>query len=818
MKEKETLYISSLLHDIGKFIERTKNKEWQNDVDKYVRNKEVSRNHGHRKYSALFFEKFLMDKDFISKEAVNTIHELILHHHNDNRNEVDNFLSINDRGVLQKIIRIADDLASSEREKDETLDPEKYYLINLEAPFNDISIKSDNKERKLEVKKYLYPSKLCLNFDEENHRPHNNKLSSFNRYDKLVKDFLSEVENIESEDALLSLMEKYLSQVPAQTPTEFKGMQYLYKPDINLYDHSRSVAAIALCLYLEYMKGSWKGKDELILTDNYIDQNLKDPIILINGNLSGIQDFIFDVESKKAAQKLKGKSFFVQLLTDLIAKYLIEELELKSANLLYNGGGNFFILAPAYIESKLSTYFNRIYKTLKDLNIYLAVGVTTVSLKEFSNFSSVFTRVTESSKRNKQEKFRGLEHEELFSPFNQKLKEDDAYAELTEELIRSTNFYIKNYKLNTKVSQYQIPFFELNKAIDFYIEKEGISTESIVFNKTDFSGNYKGFKFAVKDLPVWNENNKKIFINNNEKHDKKFDVQNDENKIQLGSIISFERLTQMAYFETGTQKLGVLKMDVDNLGRLFSDGLPENLRSISRIASISRSIKWFFEGYMNTLLTLPEYKDKLYVVFSGGDDFFVVGPWNTVFEFSLKVREEFDEFVCHNPNITLSAALLVIDEKFPISRFAQIAEDRLHFAKYNSPEKNSINIFDIVLSWNDFKQAQELKNKLVNLIKNFGVSRAVLEKIRKSSRGFEKIQSDALKGNVKLMKVWRLTYYLRDVVNSKKKDEKAKQIEIIVNSIVEQYEKLVFEALKGNSISIKIFPIAARWAELETRI
>lgn len=811
-KELNSFYIAALLHDIGKFIERAKNKEWREKASEYLVIKEVAANHAHIRYSAAFVKFFSKEKEFLN----DFIEELTLHHHDDNVNEVKNFLSINDREVRQKLIRIADDLASSERKENLKLEPIEYFKAKIHSPFQDIIIKKeDNTQKRIEKNFYLDTTKLSLL--KNCAFPNEKNISEEKIYYNLVAEFLNEFKNIEDEDALLFLMEKFLVNVPAQTPTEFNGKQHLYKPDINLYDHSRSVAAIAVCLYLEYLYGSWKGKDNLIRTNDYYNQNLDPPIILLNGNLSGIQDFIFDIESKKAAQKLKGKSFFVQLLTDIISKYLIEKLELKQANILYNGGGNFFILAPAYSKQNLDKHLRTIYKFLKNLNIYLAFGIVDVGLGDFKDFSRIFSKVTEISKNDKMQKFRYLLHNELFEPMNQRLKDDDNYIYLTEELIKSTNFLIKEYNENFKVSSYQLPFTELGKAIDYYIEKEGISNEAIIFNNTDFSKNYKGFRFAVKDLPVWNENNKKVFLEINKLNNDKFDINTEDNKIHIGALISFERLAQMAYFETGTQKLGVLKMDVDNLGKLFSDGLPEDLRSISRIASISRNIKWFFEGYMNTLLQIPEFKDKLYVVFSGGDDFFVVGSWNTVFEFSLKVRKEFDEFVCNHPGITISAALLVVDDKYPVSRFAKIAEDRLHDAKYKSPDKNSVNIFDTVISWNDLIEAKKLKNKLVDLIKNYGVTRSLLEKIRKSSRGFEKIQNDALKGNVKLMKVWRLTYYLRDIINKKKSDEKSEQIKKIVNEIVEQYESLVFEALKGNSISIKIFPIAARWAELETR-
>ncbi len=229
MTEKDKIYIAALLHDIGKFIERAKTKGWQEESYKYVKNREASTGHNHRRYSALFVEKFLNNKDFIPD--YNSVSELILHHHNDNKNEVENYLSIDERGLLQQIVRMADDLASSERSQDESLNPDKYFLVNLESPFNDVAIKDENNnEMKIENKQYLIPAKLSLSGEEQ--FPGNKKKSDNddNLYQStnLVKDFLDEIVNIESDNALLSVMEKYLSQVPAQTPNEFNGQKHLF--------------------------------------------------------------------------------------------------------------------------------------------------------------------------------------------------------------------------------------------------------------------------------------------------------------------------------------------------------------------------------------------------------------------------------------------------------------------------------------------------------------------------------------------------------------------------------------------------------------
>jgi len=466
---------------------------------------------------------------------------------------------------------------------------------------------------------------------------------------------------------------------------------------------------------------------------------------------------------------------------------------------------------------------------LRQLDLYISFSWVKVGLNDFSDFSNVFSNVSKQTNINKLRKFKQISWDSIFEPTFQKLDEDEFYKKLTEEL-SCNEMLLRNYKETEKVSEYQKPFIELGYTIAFHPEISEISSESIVFNTTDFTDKFKGFRFAVKDLPRWNVENIKAFIELNKSYNNIFNIEG-EDKIYTGSIISFERLAQFAYFETGTQKLGILKMDIDNLGKLFSEGLPkdfeyktkngetkkESLRTISRIAALSRSIKWFFEGYINTLLNLPEYKDRIYPVFSGGDDFFVVGGWNKIFSFAEKVRNDFREFVCQHPGITLSASLLVVDDKNPVSRFASLAEDRLHKAKYQSENKNSLNVFDTVISWEDFYQARLLKDKLVDLVNKTG-KRAVIEKIRKSTKGFEKIKDKAEAGKVDLKKVWRLAYYLRDIFNPKQKDDISLQVKKIVDEIVKQYEELIFKALNGESVSIKIFPIAARWAEFETKV
>ncbi len=438
MKNEDLLYVAALLHDIGKLIERAKNGNWRDEANKYVQRKEASQNHAHRRYSAAFINEFRSKKDIFT----DSVEELILHHHNDIPSEVEYYLSIDQRGFLQKLIRIADDLASAERAEDEKLEPGKYYKANLEIPFNDIQItlnsNSFSKDFKLD-KKYYY-KKSTLRIDEKDQFPITDTESEDNRYNELLNNFLKEFQNIEDYESLLSLMEKYLVHIPAQSPFEINGKQFLYKPDINLYDHSRVVAAIAIILYEEFLKGSYKGKENKILTSSYKNE-LNNPAILICGNVNGIQDFIFDVRSKKAAKNLKGRSYFVQILTDITAKYIIDRFELKTANILYNGGGNFFILAPNFRKADLGEIKDKIASSLINTGLYLSIGYSEVNFDDFKNFGKVFDSAVKASNAEKKKRFKNLTFEKVFEPFQQKIRGEEDYFELTEALQKANNYF-----------------------------------------------------------------------------------------------------------------------------------------------------------------------------------------------------------------------------------------------------------------------------------------------------------------------------------------------------------------------------------------
>lgn len=75
----------------------------------------------------------------------------------------------------------------------------------------------------------------------------------------------------------------------------------------------------------------------------------------------------------------------------------------------------------------------------------------------------------------------------------------------------------------------------------------------------------------------------------------------------------------------------------------------------------------------------------------GGDDTFIVGAWDAVFEFAHLLRENFKAFAAEMKpviatELTFSAGLLLVDAKYPALRFAKLLMRRWMLLKTGLPK------------------------------------------------------------------------------------------------------------------------------------
>ena len=164
----------------------------------------------------------------------------------------------------------------------------------------------------------------------------------------------------------------------------------------------------------------------------------------------------------------------------------------------------------------------------------------------------------------------------------------------------------------------------------------------------------------------------------------------------------------------GSQLLGVLRADVDHLGWLFNQRGIGDVKSLSRLAMLSRMTDFFFTGWVNETLRSPplgKRYDLIYTVYSGGDDLCLVGPWDVLIDFTRHLADRFAEYVTGNPNVTLSTAITVTKPKFPIATSAKRAGEWLK-ERAKEQGRNRLHLFGVTARWRDVPDYEDLGQEL----------------------------------------------------------------------------------------------------------
>ncbi len=563
----------------------------------------------------------------------------------------------------------------------------------------------------------------------------------------------------------------------------------------------------------------------------------------IKGDISGIQDFIFNVKSEKAARVLKARSIIIQLISDFALNYVRH----KSVNseVLFDGGGNFYLWANLSNTEVLK----RLQVEINDRCYINDFGITITWVENSGSFGEIWEKVNAQSQLDKLDIYEKTYR--FFEPYSSPFLTKKAGKANTIEELDDVQRFAQNLP---KVVKKLVPSSDTEFNIDAYStsflgkslklgkgrssEREHLFAEKI----TTLLPNLKGFNRKPEELRILDVYRDKL------EEIRDFD-EKEVKKLRGHFVTDFEMLAYFAEERTGTAKLGILKMDVDNLGSLFNKMPSEAIAS-----ELSQALKSFFEEELLSILDqdLPDYLidddyksegraykigDNVYIIFAGGDDCFVVGAWDAIFVFAKKVNDAFGEqlFNQGEDTITLSAGIVVVHAKYPVVRFAEIAEEALSTAKshlyYNesSPSKNKICVFDEVLTWKEFSEAHDFVKKLSKTIrKNKGnrAIRALLNKIQQSADEFRIQHHAAEHGEVHLPSVSKLFYVSRDWFKKEKanpdllsKTEKELQSmnDKVVSGLVNNYYSSLMGAFAGTATNPMKYPIIARWTELLTR-
>lgn len=210
-------------------------------------------------------------------------------------------------------------------------------------------------------------------------------------------------------ESMALLLQRYTWCVPSA--------YYRSLPDISLYDHSRMTAALAAVLDRPEVDEAWLN--EVAAAP---ERSSRDVALLVGGDISGVQAFIYTITARGATPSLRGRSFYLQLLTEAVACYVLRRLDLPITNLIYAGGGNFYLLARPGDLADLTAIRRELSRVLLQHHrgaLYVALAGLPLQGKDFFNgqISQAWGRLHERIQQVKLQHFRELDPTELAQLF-----------------------------------------------------------------------------------------------------------------------------------------------------------------------------------------------------------------------------------------------------------------------------------------------------------------------------------------------------------------------------------------------------------------
>ncbi len=474
--------------------------------------------------------------------------------------------------------------------------------------------------------------------------------------------------------ALDSLFEHYLSTVPSVSSC------------VSLYQKAKIKVAIASSLYLYAADDG--GKD--VGTEGR-------PFVLLSGDATGIQKYIFGVNTYKHSVKMiRARSFQIWIQSLLIAGHICSSLGLTNSNIITFSGGKFLLLLPNTDALKnvisntryevdnlcLSEYSGEIAYIISD-----GVKCTQNELEADNNLN-IQKRIRIDTANSKQKKLQeginsrsegavfSRQYERLGTSGNVCTACDSNPASDGSDFCSGCAYLIELGRVLNKR--------EYNIYLNFNIIS-ALNNTVRIRKTSEPNSNWQGFSIS-RYVPGMARISMPYYVPVDEKSEE---------------VKTFEELAMLS---SGVKRLAMFKADVDYLGLIFSSSLKERW-SLSRYASLSSSFHFYFSESLVQRITL-DYPD-LYVVFSGGDDVCIIGPWDKVLEFSDSFNSDFHKFTSDNPSLSVSAGIVLFNPHDPISAVSEEAEEALEASK-NMEDKNSITIFSRTVSWREF--AEQLKN------------------------------------------------------------------------------------------------------------
>lgn len=598
----------------------------------------------------------------------------------------------------------------------------------------------------------------------------------YNAIRERIKGQLAQMDIASQEvNSLLHVLEATTNTVPSST-----NLSELV--DVSLYDHAKTTAGLALCIYDYFREQGICDYRAALFSGEASRAYYSEPMFLLaTCDMSGIQDFIYSISGSKALKQLRARSLYLELMMEHIVDELLERLSLNRVNVMYTGGGHAYVLLPNTQQAKavLQAFENELknwFISEHGVNLYMAFATVECSADDLSNagedkkrFGNLFRELSAQLSDAKAARYSAADIETL-NCGGEGLVDDGRECR---ECHRSTALASHDDICETCESLRDISADLVKKSVFAIIDDSFASTAnhrlSLPFGCSLVL--YERERYLA-EKPVA----RRVYTKN-------WDAgTNLSTHIWMGDytadmgtegIASYAKAGSTLEDGKGIQRLGVLRADVDNLGTAFASGIPASKASISRTATLSRALSLFFKKQVNKIFVSRQY--RLQIIYSGGDDLFIVGNWSDVLYAALDLRQSFKEFT-GNGCLTISAGVGMFDEKYPIARMASETGSLEDAAKMyaelgpdgNERTKNAVALWsaDSVFSWDDLANVVEPRmREIAGIFKENDKGKAFIYKIVSLLRHYDDVISAP-----------RLAYLLaRSFEGCEKRDELCQQ-------------------------------------------
>lgn len=560
-------------------------------------------------------------------------------------------------------------------------------------------------------------------------------------------------------------------------------------PDVSLYDHSKVTSALAAALYLYH-------HDTDTLQIECIRDYDQDKLLIVSGDFQGIQKFIFGGFGDSARYRskiLRGRSFAVSLLAEMTATFICRAIGLPWISTLLNAAGKFTILAPNTEGAKKALEaaerdINRWLFGFSYGETVINVSTVEASCGDFvsGRFVGLWERITRTMAEKKFESLDLASYGGVVAGYLDRFVNEPEHPPVCQlcgrrpsDLEAAGSAYVKNARSACRhcrdhvflganvvkrdilcvvdmhediadpgerlfeplLGRYQVVFpdkhhersLERIATAGGLIKFWNLTMDPAVILESDSAVRYIN-SYVPKYGPSDKGDDCSVQGARSEKTRLEAAQERNEGDPKTLSDIACKALKPSTNGKglQGVAALGVLKADVDCLGLLMSCGLKDERFTVSRLATLSRQVDFFFTVYLSNLLrTDPRFKD-VYTIFAGGDDLFLIGPWNIAIDLAALLSERFSDYVCGNDELHFSAGISFHKSQTPLDFMAREAEEALGRSKENG--RNRLSVFGETATWETVERLLPIRQEIAGWLEKGWVSEGLLYRLNEYIR------------------------------------------------------------------------------------